>query len=175
MDIRQYKKFIARVINSDNPTSAFKNLAYFLMDEDFAHLEILRVAMDILRQNLTLLMKKGITIESIQDIIDPIETFREFRATLCEALLLSDANVKLEAEVTRLSKAGISKLAIYNIFLEFFLYIQYRIEFYHDLEERHSDIIADSILDRLWGSGWDKGARLLPDEPDIGEILGKHK
>ena len=175
MDISRLKTFIARVIHSDHPTSAFKEIVYFLIDEDFSQQEILRVCMDILRQNLTPLMKKGMTLESIQEIIHPLEHFREFRASLCEALLAPDADMKLEAEVNRLSKTGISKLGIYNIFLEFFSYIQYRIEFYHDFEERHLDITADSILDRLWGGGWDKGTRLLPDEPDICEILGNDK
>jgi len=80
-------------------------------------------------------------------------------------LHLADKSEKLEAKVKQLSKLGLSKLEIYTVFLEFFSYIQYRIERFH------LDLIADSILDRLWGGGWDKGKKLLPNEPDICDII----
>jgi hypothetical protein len=171
MDIGQYKKFLERILQSDHPEIALKELGYLLMDDDSEKEAIFRVLLDIFQQNLTDLMQKGITIESIRETVDQIEKFRAYKDALCEMLRLTDADVKLEAEVKHLSEQNLTKLEIFNIFLELFSYIQYRQEFSHDFEDHHSDLIADSILDRLWGGGWDKGKRLLPDEPDICDLM----
>ncbi|HUY01342.1 MAG TPA: hypothetical protein VMV49_17405 [Candidatus Deferrimicrobium sp.] len=171
MDIGHYRKFIERILHSEHPEIALTNLGYLLMDEEFAKEAIYRVLFDIFRQNLTVLKQKGIKIETIREIVDRLEKFREYKDMLCEALLLADGGVTLEAEVERLSKQELTKLEIYNLFLELFSYVQYRKELYHDFEDQHSDLIADSILDRLWGGGWDKGKRLLPNEPDICDLM----
>jgi hypothetical protein len=31
-------------------------------------------------------------------------------------------------------------------------------------------LIADAVLDGLWGGSWDKGNRLLSEEPDVADM-----
>ncbi|WP_287584442.1 hypothetical protein [Candidatus Borrarchaeum sp.] len=73
--------------------------------------------------------------------------------------------------VYKLSKRGHSKEVIYDIFTTLHSYVYYRIEIgAPKFNEYDADLIGDVVLDGLWGGGWDKGNRLLPDEPDVADI-----
>ena len=85
--------------------------------------------------------------------------FRQHRSLLCKYLEAGDI-VRLETYVYTLSFQGYSKKKIYDIFNDFFVFVEYHYEY----STEQADLIADHILDRL--SGWSNN-RLLPQEPNI--------
>lgn len=87
------------------------------------------------------------------------KVFRQHRPLLCKCLETGDM-AWLEAYVYKLSWQGYSKKKIYDIFNDFFVFVEY----HHEYSTEQADQIADHILDRL--SGWNNN-RLLPQEPDI--------
>lgn len=173
MNVEQYKKFFERIITAEHPATALRDLYYQLMDEEYKHQEIFRILRFIYWQNKRQLEQKEITEAAIREMGDQIEKFHPYKDALCKAVLAQDGGTSMIMEVERLSKEGLSKLEVYYIFLELFSYIQYRELNYHDFQEHHYDLIADYILDGLWGGGWDKGHRLLPDEPDVCDTINK--
>ncbi|EAY31577.1 hypothetical protein [Microscilla marina] len=80
--------------------------------------------------------------------------------TLLRSYLDTHDFVALEAYVYQLSFKGVSKKKIYEIFNDFFVFVEY----HHQYSTEQADLIADCVLDRL--SGWRKD-RLLPQEPDV--------
>lgn len=173
MDVGFYKKFFERIITAEHPAIALRDLYYQLMDDGLTPQESFRILRDIYWQNKRQLDQKKITEDAIRAMRNQIEKFYPYKEVLCTAVLAKDGGKSMVMEVDRLSEEGLSKLEIYNIFLELFSYIQYREQIYHDFEEHHYDLIADTVLDRLWGGGWDKGNRLLPDEPDVCDMQSK--
>jgi len=173
MKIGQYKKFIERILTSELPRLALQDLYYQLMDEGLTPQESFRVLRDIYWQNKRQLNQKEITEESIREMGNQIEKFHPHKDALCKAVLAKDGGKSLVMEMERLSNEGLLKLDIYKIFLELFSYVQYREYIHHDFQEHHYDLIADYILDGLWGGGWDKGNRLLPDELDVCDLINK--
>lgn len=86
-------------------------------------------------------------------------TFKKHRQELLSYLDTNDF-AGMEAYVYHLSSIGYSKKKIYDIFNDFFVFVEYN-AFY---STEQADQIADNILDRL--NGWNSN-RLLPQEPDI--------
>ena len=173
MKIGHYKRFFERILTAEHPAVALRDLFYQLMDEGHRHQEGFRILRFIYWQNKRQLDQKEITEASIREMGNQIEKFYPHKDALCKAVLAKDGGESLVTEMERLSNEGLSKLDIYKIFLELFSYVQYREHIHHDFQKHHSDLIADSILDGLWGGGWDKGHRLLPDEPDVCDIINK--
>ncbi len=171
MKIGHYKKWFQRILDAEHPNIAFRHFYFELMDEGLEAQAILGILVDIYWQNKRHLDSKGSSEKAIRDMGDQIEKFRPYKTDLIKAVLAQDGGDTMVAEVERLSKQGLSKLEIYYIFLGLFSYAQYRAKFYHNIQEHQYDLISDAILDRLWGGGWDKGNRLLPDEPDVCDLL----
>ena len=174
MKIGHYKRFFERILTAEHPAVALRDLFYQLMDEGHRHQEGFRILRFIYWQNKRRLDQKGITEASLREMGNQTEKFQPYKDAFCKAVLAEDGDA-LVTEVEKLSNEGLSKLDIYNIFMELFSYVQYREQVHQDFQEHHSDFIADSILDRLWGGGWDKGNRLLPDEPDVCDLLNENE
>lgn len=88
-----------------------------------------------------------------------LKVFKKHRPVLIGYLEANDL-VNLEAYVYYLSALGYSKKKIYDIFNDFFVFVEYHTKY----STEQADQIADHILDRL--SGWSSN-RLLPQEPDV--------
>ncbi|MFX1519827.1 MAG: hypothetical protein ACFFCD_07895 [Promethearchaeota archaeon] len=115
-------------------------------------------------------LKRDIKHDDISQVLKEIEEFRPYKVELLKVLKSDNRVDALIDMVHTLSKRGHSKEAIYDIFTTLYSYVQYKYDVgAPEFNEYDADLIADAILDGLWGGGWDKGNRLLPDEPDVAD------
>jgi len=161
--------FKKSIIESEHPISKLIDWCFFLIDEGLSNDEISTKIYHFYREYGRTL-KQDIK-PHISKILEEIKEFRPYKLELLKTLK-SDKKVKALVDmVYTLSKRGHSKEVIYDIFTTLHSYVYYRIEIGDpEFDEFDADLIADVVLDGLWGGGWDKGNRLLPDEPDVADM-----
>jgi hypothetical protein len=166
MKKQDFKKSITQ---SEHPISKLVDWCFFLLDEGLSENEISTKIHKFYREYGNTL--KQDVKPHISHILEEIEEFRPYKLELLK-IIKSDKKVNALVDmVNKLSKRGHSKEVIYDIFTTLHSYVYYRIEIEDpEFEESDADLIGDVVLDGLWGGGWDKGNRLLPDEPDVADM-----
>jgi hypothetical protein len=161
--------FKESIIKSEHPMIKLIDWCFVLIDEEVSNSEISTKIYKFLRDYGNTL-KQDINPQ-IPQVIKHIKDFRLYKLELLETLK-SDKKVEdLINMVYKFSERGYTKENIYDIFTMFHSYVYYRLEIGDpEFNEYDADLIADAVLDGLWGGGWDKGNRLLPDEPDVADL-----
>lgn len=148
----------SEIVHSENATRVLHLMMHKLMGEgcdyDAAH-RLLFIWYSNHTSDFPLTQVK----KYIQKVKRRLATFKKHRPLLLDYLQANDFT-SLEIYVYWLSAQGYSKKKIYDIFNDFFVFVEY----HHAYSTEQADKIADYILDRL--SGWSKD-RLLPEEPDV--------
>jgi len=161
--------FKKSIIQSEHPISKLVDWCFSLIDEGLSRDEV-STKIDQFYREYGSTLKQDVK-PHISQILEEIEDFRPYKTELLNTLKSDEKVDALVDMVYKLSKRGHSKEVIYDIFTMLHSYVYYRIETGDtEFNEYDADLIGDVVLDGLWGGGWDKGNRLLPDEPDVAEI-----
>ncbi|HAS42790.1 MAG TPA: hypothetical protein DCS93_20075 [Microscillaceae bacterium] len=148
----------SEIIQAENSTRILHLIIHKLLGEGCAYDQTHQLILDWY-QNYTGDASLRYVTHYIKKIQRRLKVFKKHRPILLSYLETNDF-VNLEAYVYYLSTVGYSKKKIYDVFNDFFVFVEYHTGY----STEQADQIADNILDRL--SGWSNN-RLLPQEPDV--------